>query len=153
MMARSLTGHTSNVNVLELLSNGYLASGSTDTYTIIWDTSSGVQISKFLAVNSKAVTCMKQVKSTQLFIGGADQSIYFWDISNMASPNRLAISASYLTGGCTDMCMFDTDHLVVSCQSSTVYCWSVSTQNMVKSIDSTPNTVLSLEYLSMAFFK
>ena len=147
-MVRSLTGHTSDVNVLELLGNGYLASGSSDSYSIIWNTSSGAQIASFIPVNSNAVTCMKQISSTQLAVGGTDQSIFFWDISNSASPNRIDITPSYLTGSCTDLSMFDSDHLVVSSQSTTVYCFTVSTRALYGSMSLSPNTVLSLEYLS-----
>ena len=149
-MVRSLTGHTSDVNALELLSNGYLASGSSDSYSIIWNPSSGAQIGSFIPVNSHAVTCMKQINPTQLAIGGVDDSVYFWNITNSASPARIDITSSFVTVNCTDINMYDAEHIVVSSRSPNVYCFSASTRALYGWISFSPNNVFSLEYLSMA---
>ena len=79
----SLYGHVNDVLVLELLSDGLLASGSADFTVRIWNTSDGRMIKDFQPLNNtnktNQVACMKQVYNQPILaVGGNDNSVYFW---------------------------------------------------------------------------
>ena len=84
---RRLVGHGESVYALEILSNGYIASGSLDTYVGIWDPSSGLLIDYFKPPFNAQVNSIKQLNSGLLAIVGDSETIYFLNMSNRQFQN------------------------------------------------------------------
>jgi WD40 repeat protein len=80
----TLSGHTGSIYALEVLTSGYLISGADDSYSIVWDYNTGVQISKFRPVNNKNVYCIKELSNGSVAFGGYDASVYIWRVSDQS---------------------------------------------------------------------
>lgn len=126
-------------------------SGSADTKFIIWLYQNGSQVTSNSGANGKMITRIKQTAPNQVVIAGNDASIYFYSISSVTSPNRYAISTSYLNGNCTDMVMVNLNTLWTSSNSPTIYSWNLNTSSMITSKNTGADNIESLETLSTNF--
>jgi WD40 repeat protein len=74
--------------VLELLSNGYLASGSDDNTVKLWNTTSGTEIGVSMNPFGDSITCLKQITDGSLAISGRASSVYFYDVTRRIRINK-----------------------------------------------------------------
>jgi WD40 repeat protein len=76
---RQLTGHSGQVNWLELLQNGHLASASSDKTIRIWNLESDVDslIMTFFA-HTSSTNCLALLSDGNLASGSHDESIKIW---------------------------------------------------------------------------
>lgn len=135
--------HTEMVNVLELLANGYLASGSNDNTVKIFNMNTLTKVYDFNPFSDN-VNCLKQIMDKSLAIGGNDDSLYFWNVS-AATPFQISVKSNYFgsfTGwvnsnygtypySCQDLMLFNNRLLV-----------SATTDNAIKLINVTIATSL-----------
>jgi WD40 repeat protein len=76
-----ITGHTDHVWTLALLSNGLLASGSSDQYIIVWDYRNGEEKMKLKGHNG-IVNTLTWTPGKTLISGSSDRAVIVWDFNN-----------------------------------------------------------------------
>lgn len=137
-----------NVNALELLSGGYLMSGSENQKYTIWEQNLGGARSSNSAPHSIAITRIKQTALNKVIVAGSSTSIYFYPINADFSLGSFTPSTSYLTVRCTDMVMVNISTIWVSSNSPDIYSWNVVNNGYIKSKDTGSSNIESLESLS-----
>lgn len=117
------------------------------------NTVTGAQIVNFQPVNVKEVDCIKQVGPNELAFGGKDHSVYFYNISNIASPVLNFTGTNFIGAAgaqCNDMKMYDSDHLAVASNKNIIDVVKISDgTHTTLQLNPPPGHVLSLECLSM----
>lgn len=146
-LVKILSGHTLDVSAIEMLNSGYLMTGSSDTNYIVWNLADGSIVSSGVAANGKKVTRIVQTSTTKVIIGANDPSIFFYDMTNPASPIQTAISPSYLSSPCTSMVMVNLNTIWVASATPTVNAFMTDTTWQSDSRTFGSNDIESLEYL------
>lgn len=148
----NLIGHTSNVDVFALLSNGFLVSGSEDYSVRIWNVTSGTQFSSIATpIGSEEVWCLGQFSNGNLMIGG-------WGAIEMSEYNVATSLPSLVTswpnffpsgGFCPNMQTFG-NIFAISSGSNYIYLYNQTTSTVYMNL-STPSAtdyVRGLQFLS-----
>jgi len=97
-LVRNLTGHTDQVNALVLLSDGSLASGSSDNTVRIWNPCSGTLL-RTLIGHTKGVTALALLSDGSLASASSDGTVRVWNplagtlIRTFSEPNLYQINA------------------------------------------------------------
>lgn len=110
------SGHTSAVNVLELLSNDQLVSGSDDGYAIVWNMTTLINVNKFLAVGGSSVSCAKQLSDGAITFAGASPNIYTYKLTGTMTQNLVHTGNNFLLGEypCQDTVLLNSTHLAMA---------------------------------------
>jgi WD40 repeat protein len=79
--ARDFTGHTGSVLSASFSADGRrLATASEDGTTRIWDVATGVQQRIIASQQALANTTAFSLDGTQIYVGGADNTVWRWDV-------------------------------------------------------------------------
>lgn len=141
----TLSGHTSKVNSLSLLSSGLLASASSDETVRIWNVS--VQQAQYTLNSSLyGVYYAIELADTSLLVGGSDVSLYNWNLTLMFVSQIW--SNFFSTGGSYEA--IESNGIVIAAdQSSTIRLINETTGQFYLAFN-TPNKydkILALEVL------
>ena len=109
----TLTAHSSKVSSLDLLQNGDLVSGSSDSTINIWEIASGALKKTLKAIPSVVINAVVVLKNGDIAVGGNDQHVSIWDINsqivkltmpvNWQTINALVVLQNdFLASGLTD---------------------------------------------------
>lgn len=112
---RSLVGHTDHVLVLELLSSGFLASGSHDHTCKIWNPNNGSLLYSVSPFGGDVI-CVKQAMDGSLVIAGQNTGLYNWMLP-AASVTTMSSSLFSGLGKCNSITSYNGIHDLVSCSS------------------------------------
>jgi WD40 repeat protein len=139
---RTLSGHTSTVNSIEVLSEQFMASGSDDQYVIIWDLFS-YSIKYTLTGHTSPVYCIKILSSNFIASGDWNGKIILW---NWLSGERIF----NLTGhtnvlGYNSLDLYDEQTLISGSEDKTVKFWNITNGKLIRSI----NTDIQISALAM----
>lgn len=153
-----LVGHTGSVNVLELLSNGLLSSGSDDKTVKIWNLTS-MSLEQDFQAFSNIVYCLKQISDSSLVIGGSDQSIYFYNVSEPPYQASLITRfVGYLGSSepCHAFLYYDNRVLATADNLKYIYLLQVTESsnitNVLPTLVHSTNNILCMEQLSKIIF-
>ena len=93
-----LSGHSNNINALELLSNGHLASGGADNLIMIWNVVNCmfVNINFGSPAHMGAVNALKLIDLNLMASGSADKTVIIWNTTTGAQLNKLNINSNVL---------------------------------------------------------
>lgn len=103
--------------MLDQLIDGTLISASIDTFTILWDVSTGNPLNKFkpLSTTNGPVTCLKQLPSGYIVFAGNDSSLYTWNVTGNNTPSLFATTSSHmLQPPCQAIVLYSDSSLVYS---------------------------------------
>ena len=143
ILENSLNGHTSSVNYLEILSDQYLASASSDTRVIIWNLTETRSIGYTLISHTGPVWIVKRLSDKLLASGGAgDFSLRIW---NWNSGQLIRILAGHTSTIYWSMELFDDYTLISGSMDTTIKFWNISTGNLIRNI----NTNMAIDSMSM----
>lgn len=130
-LVATLNGHTNQVNVLEVLSDGSLASGSNDTSVRIWNVAvnGATFISSFIPSGSP-VTTIKSLNNQTIAILVNSDTAYFWAV--LAPGSQISVlnvtfnlgSMNYLTG----MIIYQYYYLTFFTNSGVTFLYDLRTQ-------------------------
>jgi WD40 repeat protein len=99
------------VRVLELLSNGYLASGSDDNTVKLWNTTSGTAIGVSMNPFGDSITCLKQMTDGSLAIGGYASSVFYYNITQQS---QISKANNLINNKCLACLLYNNSMLVVA---------------------------------------
>jgi len=141
-LERTLFGHSSNVNTIEMLSGQFMASGGNDYLVIIWDLSS-YSIKYTLMGHPTSVTCIKRLSSNLMASGDGSGTIIVW--------NWLTGEKIFNITGHTDklyfnsLDLYDEQTLISGSWDKTVKFWNFTNGTLIRSI----NTDIKINALAM----
>ena len=141
----TLPAHTSDVNSLQLLSNGNLVSGSIDNYINIWNTASFTLIN---SINTGTNVNSLKLLSNGYLAAGIGINIRIYDM------NSLGLIASLVGHSSIIRCMIllPNNDLVSGSSDMTVRIWDTTTYALKGTINAHANDVYSLRYISDNIF-
>lgn len=130
-LVATLNGHTNQVNVLEVLSDGSLASGSNDTSVRIWNVAvnGATFISSFIP-SGTPVTTIRSLNNQTIAILANSDTVYFWAV--LAPGSQISVlnvtfnlgSMNYLTG----MIIYQNYYLTFLTNSGVTFLYDLRTQ-------------------------
>ena len=144
----TFNGHTGNVNILQILSNGLIASGSSDNSVKLWN-QTGSNLLSF-APFGNGIVCLKELSSGIIAVGGSSQSIYIY----YTNGTLIYTLSGILSSQCNAMALYN-KILAISQNSGTFVLYdvtSVTAPVSLSSINGAYNTIYSLETLRMFKF-
>lgn len=149
---KTLNGHTNNVLVVDQLANGNLVSGSDDNNVIIWNPTSGTQVSKF-SPSAQSVGCVKQLSDGTLATGGNDASIYIWNITT-TTPAKIFTLTNALSSEtpCHDFLLYNSSMLAVASDGVNTELYNVANSKSVshiKTLSLNANNALCLDSIGI----
>ncbi len=134
VLFKTLYGHTASVYSLELLSETFLVSGSTDTKLIIWDLTS-YSIKFNLTAHKTHVYCVKRI-STSLFASvETSGKIIIWNWLNGSLVHRLSGHTFSLRRSSLDL--YTEDTLISGSWDRTIKLWNITSGNLLQTINTT----------------
>lgn len=137
-LVRSLDGHTNNVLVLEVLTNGYLLSGSADSTVKVWNPVNGSMIKSLNPFNND-VMCLKQIADGSIVVGGQDNSLYIYTTFIQASATVIAKNyLNSLGGQCNAFLLYANSVLATATNNGEIELMNISSSTG-QSTYSTPN--------------
>jgi WD40 repeat protein len=139
-LKRTLTGHTSDVNSLAVLKNGYLASGSGDNKIKIWISSTGF-LWATLRGHSGSVSSLAVLKSGYLASGSHDKTIKIWDSSEL---KRTLEGHSSMVGS---LAVLQNGDLASGSEYDEIKIWDSSTGSLKRTLTDHTSCVVSLAVL------
>ncbi len=104
-----MTGHNGIVNCIQILPDGYLASGSEDQTIKIWDIQKGMSV-QTLVGHRGSIFSLVVLPGGQLASGSADTMIKIWN----RQTGQSVITLSRHTGTVTGLAVLPTGYLVSS---------------------------------------
>jgi WD40 repeat protein len=86
-----VSGHSNNVNALEMLSNGYLASGAANGWIKIWDIVSCLEENMNLGspAHAASVNALKLIDTNLMASAGSDLTVRIWDTNTGTLMNQI----------------------------------------------------------------
>jgi WD40 repeat protein len=130
-LIRTLSGHSGDVNSIEMLSEQLMASGGLDRTVIIWDLSS-YSIKYNLTGHSATVYCIKRLSSNLIASGDGSGRIIVWDWLIGAQTFTLNGHANAL--GFNSLDLYDDQTLVSGSNDKTVKFWNITNGKLIRSI-------------------
>jgi WD40 repeat protein len=120
-LINTITGHTGNVNILEVLSNGQIVSGSSDNTVKIWNQNGTISASFNPFGNS--VTCLKEISTGFIAIGGKSTSVYIYSTNGILV---YTLSTALSSAQCIDMTIYNKKILAMVHNSPVIVLFNVS---------------------------
>jgi WD40 repeat protein len=131
-LIQTLNGHSSSVYSIEMLSEQFMASGSSDQQVIIWDLSS-YSIKYTLTGHSSPVTCIKRLSFNLLASGDGSGLIIIWNWLTGEQMFNLTGHTSSVNLNSLDLC--DEQTLISGSIDKTVKLWNIKNGTLIRSID------------------
>jgi WD40 repeat protein len=131
-LIRTLSGHTSTVNSIEVLSEQFMASGSDDKRVIIWDLLS-YSIRFNLAGHTSPVYCIKRLSSNLMASGDFNGLIIVWNWLTGEQIFNLTGHTNIL--GYNSLDLYDEQTLVSGSRDKTVKFWNITNGTLIRSIN------------------
>lgn len=117
----TLSRHTFSVNVLEVLSNGVLVSGSSGTYSVIfWNATTGEFIKSLNPLNAN-IYCLKEKSDGTFYIGGSSKSIAIYNGATTSITSDVLDSS-----GCNAFSIYNNQYLSVVQSSDSMSFFDIS---------------------------
>ncbi len=130
-LIRTLSGHSSSVLSIEMLSEQFMASGGQDKSVIIWDLSS-YSIKYTLTGHNSNVNCMKRLSSNMIASGDGSSSLIVW---NWLTGKRIFNLIGH--GGAlqfNSLDLYDEQTLISGAWDQTVKFWNITNGTLIQSI-------------------
>ncbi len=134
-----LTGHTSSINDLVVISSNLLASSSSDQSIRIWNLTTNT-IKFILTGHTDDVFGLKLISATILASGSWDKSIKFWDITTGNSTKTLTNQNGTIYWGID---MLNSQALLSGSMDQSIVFWNLSSYQIINKI----NTSLQVKVL------
>jgi WD40 repeat protein len=145
-LIRTLCGHSSSVNSIEMLSEQFMASGSNDKRMIIWDLST-YSIKYTLTGHTDWVRCIKRLSSNLIASGDWNGKIIVWNWLTGEQIFNLTGHKSTLNFNSLDL--NDDQTLISGSWDKTVKFWNITNRALIRSI----NASISINALAMLKIK
>jgi len=131
-LIQTLSGHSYNVNSIEILSEQLMASGSIDHKAIIWDLFSN-SIKYTLTGHTSSVNCVKRLSSNMIASGDFDGLIIVWNWLTGEQLFKLIghTNALYLNS----LDLYDEQTLISGSLDKTVKFWNITNGTLIRSIN------------------
>jgi len=141
-LIRTLNGHSSDVFSIEMLSEQFMASGSSDKRVIIWDLSSYL-IKYTLTTHTDWVYCVKRLTSNLIASGDKNGTIIVW---NWITGEKIFILTGHTnTVFYNSLDLYDEQTLISGSVDKTVKFWNITNGTLIQSI----NTDIKIYALAM----
>jgi len=131
-LIQTLSGHTSTVNSIEILSEQCMASGGGDKSVIIWDLSS-YSIKYNLVGHTFSVYCIKRLSSNLIASGDFNGLIIVWNWLNGNQISKLTGHSIRLELNSLDL--YDEQTLISGSWDKTVKFWNITDGTLIRSIN------------------
>jgi WD40 repeat protein len=149
----TLTGHTSAINVLQVLSSGLLVSGSSDQYAIVWNLTTGNYTNKFKPLVNSPVTCLQELGDGSISFGGNKSYIYTYKLTGLMTQTSINNLSSFLSNEmpCQAMMLYQNTLVTGSSYKRTLLINAATSSNLVYtgSLNFTNPSVSCLDNLGM----
>jgi len=127
-LVSTLTGHTSSVNDLKLISSTLLASASSDQSILIWNLTT-YTLKLNLSSHTNDAFSIKMISSSLLASGSWDKSVKLWNITSGA----LLKTLSNATGSIYwSVDLIDSQTLVSGSMDTSIVIWNVTSGQILK---------------------
>jgi WD40 repeat protein len=129
-LTKTLIGHYSVINSLELLNEQFMASGSWDKKVIIWDLTT-YSIKYTLSEHNGGVYCIKRLSSN--LMASADESgfIKIWNWLNGSLVHKLKSHNSSVYS----LDLYDDQTLISGSLDKTIKLWNITNGQLIKTIN------------------
>jgi WD40 repeat protein len=131
VLIRTLNGHSKSVYSIEMLSEQFMASGSSDQSIFIWDLSS-YSIKYNLTGHANWVTCIKRLSSNLLASGDLNGKIIVWNWLTGERIFKLIGHTNILYLNSLDL--YDEQTLISGSLDSSVKLWNITNGTLIRSI-------------------
>ncbi len=142
VLIRTLNGHSSSVLSIEMLSEQFMASGSSDQKVIVWDLFS-YSIKYNLTGHTSLVYCIKRLSSNLIASGYWNGKIIVWNW--FTGEQLINLSGHTSTLNLNSLDLFDEQILISGSNDKTVKFWNITNGSLIQSI----NTNISISSLAM----
>ncbi len=141
-LTKTLIGHTNAVYSIEMLSEQFMASGSSDQKVIIWDLIS-YSIKYNLTGHSSGVYCIKRLSANLIASGDSNGLIIVWHWLTGEEIFNLTGHTNILELNSLDL--YDDQTLISGSYDQTVKFWNITNGTLIRSI----NTGIQVNALAM----
>ena len=147
-LIRTFSGHNGNVNILQVLSNGLIASGSSDNSVKVWN-QTGSNILSFSPF-SNSILCLKELSPGIIAVAGCHQSVFIY----YTNGTLIYTITGAVLSQCNAMTLYNQKILAISQNSGTLVLYDIT---LVKAPVSLPSingayyTIYGLESLRRLF--
>ena len=138
-LINTITGHTANVNILEILSNGQIMSGSSDNTVKIWNQNGTISAS--FNPFGGSITCLREISTGFIAIGGKSTSVYIYSTNGTLV---YTLSAALSSAQCVGMTIYDKKILAIGQNSAQIVLFNISFVLAPVSLPSISLTTLGL---------
>ena len=139
---KTLRGHTSCLNCLQMLPTGQLASGSDDKTIKIWDTTTATCL-KTLQGHTRSIWCLQMLPSGQLASGSGDKTIKIW---NSTAGTCLKTLQGH-TSAVLCLQILPSGQLASGSQDNTIKLWDTTIGTCLKTLQGHTSAVWCLQML------
>jgi WD40 repeat protein len=129
-LTKTLSGHSSVINSLELLNDQLMASGSWDNQVFIWDLST-YSIKYTLSQHDYRVLCVKRLSSSLMASCDSIGQIIIWNWFNGSLVYRIK---SHIGDVCS-LDLYDDHTLISGSFDRTIKLWNISNGQLIKKIN------------------
>lgn len=142
-LVKSLNGHASYVNAIEILNEKYIASGSWDSKVIIWDLST-FSIKYNLAAHTVGVYCIKRISNNLLASADGSGKINIWNWLN----GTLVFKLTGHTGKIwyCSLELYDEQTLISGSFDKTIKFWNITSGKYMQTL----NTDIQISALAVS---
>jgi WD40 repeat protein len=144
LLVRTISGHSKDVNSIEMLTDQFMASGGGDNKVIIWDLSS-YSIKHNLTGHNSQVFCVKKLSSTLLASGDEIGLIIVWNWLTGEQIFNLTGHTGLLNHNSLDL--YDDQTLISGSLDKTVKLWNITNGELIQSIN------VSIQIYALAMLK
>jgi WD40 repeat protein len=148
-LTQTLSGHSGDVNAIEILSEQFMASGGDDKKVIIWDLYS-YSIKYNLTGHTSVVYCIKRLSSQLIASGDGIGLIIVWNWLSGEQIFNLNNHTDAFNSFSLDL--YDDQTLISGSLDRTVKFWNISNGELIRSID-VDMQILSLAMLNSSEWK
>ncbi len=127
---RNINGHSSFINSMDNLKNGYLVSGSEDNTTKIWDHSTGTLI-RTLVGHTSGVYTVKVLSNNYIASGSGDTTVRIWD----STTGLIKLTVTQHTSPVRDVFELSNNRIVSLDQSGFIKIWNYLNGSLINSFN------------------
>ena len=120
-LINTISGHTGNVNILEVLSSGQIMSGSSDNTVKIWNQNGTISAS--FNPFGGSITCLREISTGFVAIGGKSTSVYIYSTNGTLV---YTLSATLASAQCVGMTIYDKKVLAIAQNSALIVLFNIS---------------------------